>query len=366
MIHPFKSLITFTIHPMKMIIKCLIFHSLCSFLLPNVSLGQDTFVKNEKEIVSWLKQNSMPIKHVEAGNGFSDLQPLKGVLKDVKVVGLGESTHGTREFFQVKHRMLEFLVTEMAFNTFVLEASYAACQPINDYILNGKGNPETVLTGLGYVVWDTEEVKEMIKWMREYNKKVPDEKKVKFYGVDLSNNEHGSSQILEYLKKVAPQKVSQANILFQKLKEEEAKWPMKIDSVVEKRIQRIMPELLELYSFLEDNQEKFVSSSSMVEFEQVLKYAGVIKQWIMGNSSFLRPAFVDIRSLAMAENLFYLIDHGGAQDKFVIWEHDFHLSKQDGTTGKQLHKKFGDQYYAFSLLFNEGSFHKRTMLPGKL
>jgi erythromycin esterase len=111
----------------------------------------------EKEVITWLQQNAIPIQHVEAGNGFSDLQPLKQVLKDVKVVGLGETTHGTREIFQMKHRLLEFLVTEMGFNTFTIEASFSACQPINDYVLYGKGDRATVLTGQWYVVWDTEE-----------------------------------------------------------------------------------------------------------------------------------------------------------------------------------------------------------------
>lgn len=69
---------------------------------------------------------------------------------DGKVVGLGESTHGTREFSQVKHRLLKFLVREMGFNAYPLEASYAACQPINDYVLYGKGDLETALTGQGY------------------------------------------------------------------------------------------------------------------------------------------------------------------------------------------------------------------------
>src|SRR5215831_9958869 len=92
---------------------------------------------NEKTITSWLQQNSIPVQHLEAGNGFSDLQPLKQILNEVTVVGLGETTHGTREFFQLKHRLVEFLVKEMNFGSFALEASSAACQAINDYILYG-------------------------------------------------------------------------------------------------------------------------------------------------------------------------------------------------------------------------------------
>jgi len=143
---------------------------LISLFLSNLLWGQEMMVsKTDSEIIEWVRQNSVPIEHVEAENGFSDLRPLKEVLKDVKVVGLGENTHGTREFFQVKHRLLEFLVMEMGFQGFAIEASYANCMPINDYVLHGMGNRETVLTGQGYVVWDTQELSEMIDWMRAYN-----------------------------------------------------------------------------------------------------------------------------------------------------------------------------------------------------
>jgi len=64
------------------------------------------------------------LKSVKAESGFEDLSPLKNVLKDVQIVGLGEATHGTKEFFQMKHRMLEFLVKEMGFTVLALEFNY--------------------------------------------------------------------------------------------------------------------------------------------------------------------------------------------------------------------------------------------------
>ena len=80
-----------------------------------------------KTITGWLNERAIPLVSVKAGAGFDDLQPLKSVLKDVRVIGLGEATHGTREFFQFKHRMLEFLVQEMGYTVFAIEASYPAC-----------------------------------------------------------------------------------------------------------------------------------------------------------------------------------------------------------------------------------------------
>src|SRR5262245_17273066 len=94
--------------------------------------------KSDEIVIEWLKKNAVSIKSVEAGNGFADLQPLKRILADTRVVGLGEATHGTREFFQFKHRMVEFLVREMNFNVFAIEANYSGCLKVNDYVTGGK------------------------------------------------------------------------------------------------------------------------------------------------------------------------------------------------------------------------------------
>ena len=48
---------------------------------------------------------------------------------------LGEATHGSREFFQLKHRMLEFLATEMGFTIFSIEANMPEAYKLNDFVL---------------------------------------------------------------------------------------------------------------------------------------------------------------------------------------------------------------------------------------
>src|SRR5262245_66638939 len=69
-----------------------------SFQEPQAATKEER--KSDEIVSDWLKKNAIPIKSVEAGNGFDDLQPLKRILADARVVGLGEATHGTREVFQ--------------------------------------------------------------------------------------------------------------------------------------------------------------------------------------------------------------------------------------------------------------------------
>jgi hypothetical protein len=69
----------------------------------------------------WLASNAIRLRTVEAGNGFADMQELRTVVGDARIVMLGEPTHGNREVYQLKHRMVEFLVEEMGFDVLVME-----------------------------------------------------------------------------------------------------------------------------------------------------------------------------------------------------------------------------------------------------
>jgi hypothetical protein len=70
----------------------------------------------ELAVEQWIKTNAIRLSTVQAGNGFADMEPLAKIVGNARIVALGEATHGTREFFQLKHRMVEFLATRMGFD----------------------------------------------------------------------------------------------------------------------------------------------------------------------------------------------------------------------------------------------------------
>lgn len=147
-------------------------------------------------VKSWLSRNAIRLQTVEAGSGFTDMEPLKKLIGNAHLVSLGEATHGTREFFQLKHRMLEFLVSEMDFTVFGIEAPMPEAFDINEYVVNGNGDPEKALAGLYFWTWDTQEVLDMIHWMRHYNQDPSNKKKVKFYGFDMQHSTRATRVML--------------------------------------------------------------------------------------------------------------------------------------------------------------------------
>jgi erythromycin esterase-like protein len=138
---------------------------------------------SEQAPTDWIRAHAIPLQTVEAGHGFDDLQPLARVVGDARIVALGEATHGTREFFQLKHRLIEFLASQKGFTIFSIEANMPEAYRLNDFVLNGNGDPKQLLKGMYFWTWDTEEVLAMILWMREFNRS--GKGRIEFTGFDM-------------------------------------------------------------------------------------------------------------------------------------------------------------------------------------
>jgi erythromycin esterase-like protein len=171
-------------------------------LLAGVVLVPPVLTAAEPTVRQWVQSNAIPLTTVQAGHGFADMQPLKKIVGDARIVSLGEATHGTSEFFRLKHRMLEFLATEMGFTIFSMEAGMPEASRLNDYVLNGTGDPAELLKGLNMWPWDTREVLDMITWMRAFNKS--GKGRIEFTGFDMQAPELAGQIVRDFAGKYDP------------------------------------------------------------------------------------------------------------------------------------------------------------------
>ncbi|MCA9712195.1 MAG: erythromycin esterase family protein, partial [Myxococcales bacterium] len=150
--------------------------------------------------IDWIRDHHVPLRTVEAGHGLDDLAALDPVFSKAKVVGLGEATHGTREFFQLKHRMLEYLVERHGFSVFGIEANRTECRAIDRYVQTGEGDPREALAGIYFWTWNTHEVLDLIEWMRQYNESHP--RKLRFVGFDAQTPNVAARNVVAFLDRV--------------------------------------------------------------------------------------------------------------------------------------------------------------------
>jgi erythromycin esterase len=159
--------------------------------------------------VNWVRQAANPFWTPDPKNGLDDLWPLKNIVGDSRIVGLGEGTHGTSEFFRVKHRILEYLATEMGFTIFAMEANMPEADRLNDYILNGTGDPKKLLQAFQLWPWKTEEVLDLILWMRQFN--LSGKGRVQFTGFDMQYGAAAVANVSEFIAQADPSYLSMAN-----------------------------------------------------------------------------------------------------------------------------------------------------------
>jgi erythromycin esterase len=333
------------------------FVCLFAFLSSGATIAR---AQESDEVSKWFASHAIPLKSVEAKEAFDQLKPLKEVLRDVRIVGLGEETHGTHEFFQLKRRLIEYLVKEAGFTVFGMELSYAASLDINEYVLNGKGDRDKLLAKQGTWAWDTQEVSELIEWLRQYNSSVPAEKKVRFVGFDIHNTNDAIALVANYLTKVAPERLDTFNKVAQFFHSDDSgrqhlDYPAQVSNA--DKLQNLAT-LNELIGFLYVNQTRFTQQTSAAEFAQAFNDTTVLAEFA---DTYRRSRADSPRDLYMAQNISRVINAEKPGTRFIVWAHNDHIGKRKGSFGGYLQATYGSEYYALGTTFNQGAFQAREM-----
>ncbi|MGW0765757.1 erythromycin esterase family protein [Streptomyces sp. NPDC002676] len=147
-----------------------------------------TLATTHDQVVTALDRAAHRLRTVEPGGADGDLRALDGMLGGAKVVGLGEATHSSHDFFALKDRVFRHLVEKQGFRTFALEAPWSTGQRLDAYVVHGTGDPRKIMRDefqRDYLWWDNTDYLRLVEWMRAYNIRHPDDP-VRFMGDDLA------------------------------------------------------------------------------------------------------------------------------------------------------------------------------------
>lgn len=130
-------------------------------------------VTAQTDTLKWINKNARDL---------SNLSFLKKELKDKYIVGLGEASHGTREFYTEKTRIISYLVENCGFKTLAFEAPDSLMMQINSFVQNEKVDIKAILSGMG--LYGSQEIYELFLKLRDYNKQHNAGDRVKLTGFD--------------------------------------------------------------------------------------------------------------------------------------------------------------------------------------
>jgi erythromycin esterase len=317
-----------------------------------------------KEVVAWLKANALPLATVEPGSSFHDLEPLRPMLSKARVVSLGESTHGTREFFKLKHRLIEYCVAELGFTIIAFEANYGSMLAVNDYVLHGKGDiADVIAPGVGFDIYDTEEVLALAEWVRGWN--LTHARKAQFHGFDMQSSPAAALHLLAYLERVAPELAATTQPILAPLASQFTFLALaKVSAVVRERLSAQIKLVIDTF---ESERATWEARAGESEWHLARQSAVMLAQ-------FMRLFLIEdemtasaVRDRAMADNVAALLAANGPDAKALLWAHNGHVKRSANydfpggrfeapTMGSFLHAKFGAEHVVIGFAFNQGAY----------
>lgn len=330
-------------------------------------------------VLDGLRAATTPIETTDPTADDADLAPVGEALADARVVGLGEATHGSREFFQLKHRILRHLVIDHGVRQFAMEANLPEAEALDDYVVHGEGDPAEALAGVYFWTWQVESMLAMVEWLREFNADRPLDDRVRVHGFDASYT-HGAVERLRAHLAAADVDLPDDLAADLDVVDDGGEAAHQAEDVHERvaAVERAGPRLRDL---LETHRGALVAATSEAAHERAQRYVTVVEQ----ASSFaeatdaMEGEVVDAddydlaamervmrrRDRAMADNVAWLLDHADA-DRLVLWAHDGHLTRTEQvhrgsdasatSLGGHLADRHGDHYRAVGFSFAGGAF----------
>ena len=151
----------------------------------------------------WVRHYSQAFSSIDD----ADLAELLERIGDARVVCLGEASHGTAEFYEMRARITRELAEKKGFTVVAVEADWPDAQRIDAQVRETRidPDPEKAFSRFPTWMWANKQVLEFVEDLREINGAVSDpERRVGFYGLDLYSLHRSIQAVLRYLDDVYP------------------------------------------------------------------------------------------------------------------------------------------------------------------
>ena len=285
------------------------------------------------ELIELVKRNSHQLRTPV------DLDPLMEKISDAKYVLLGEASHGTHEYYTWRTKITKRLILEKHFSFIAVEGDWPDCYRLNRYVKNYPDSGKSAFDVLHEFnrwptwMWANWEIVELAEWLREHNKKLPLEKKVGFYGLDVYSLSESLEAIMKYLEKTdhhafeSAKKAVKCFDLYGKEGESYAHSNNLVPKACQNEVVDLLKEIRNKISQYNTDHETVFSTeqNAWVAVYAESYYRAMIKG---GASSW------NIRDKHMVETLNRLMKFHGSKAKAIVWEHNTHIGDARATDMK--------------------------------
>ncbi len=304
------------------------------------------------ELIYQSSEHFATVEHV-------DLNNLLARIGDSRLVLLGEASHGTAEFYEMRAKITQDLIETKGFNIVAVEADWPDAAQIHHSVQGTR--PEHSPDNKPFArfptwMWANHSVLEFIRWLKTFNAEMSDpDKRVGFYGLDLYSLNTSIDAVLSYLENVDPETAEVARIRYGCL----TPWADDPGSYGRATVTRQYRQCeSEVLATLQDLLAKRLNYS-LADGEHFFN-AEQNARLVANAERYYRTMYYaeanswNQRDRHMFDTLQAVLTFRGPESKAVIWEHNSHIGDARATQmsargefniGQLVREKYGDAAY---------------------
>jgi protein-L-isoaspartate(D-aspartate) O-methyltransferase len=290
--------------------------------------------------------------------GTARLDALLERAGDARIVCLGEASHGTAEFYDMRARITRALIERKGFTVVALEADWPEAQRLDRYVRGTTvdPHPEQAFDRFPTWMWANRHVLEFVDWLKAHNGDVRNPAgRVGIYGLDLYSLHRSIASVVRYLEDVDPAAARVARQRYGCLEPWQQDPAAYGAAVLAGRYRECEGDVVAMLtdmlrnraSLAEHDPERLFDAQRNADLvaraEQYYRtmYYGSAASW-------------NLRDQHMFDTLEAVLRHRGADARAVVWAHNSHLgdaawtemsARGEYNVGQLVRSRYGEDCY---------------------
>lgn len=138
-----------------------------------------------RQLVEVLKREAIELDSSDLSSDGNVHIVRSAIDTDFQVLGIGEQSHGTSEFFTARWLLVKALAADHAFTKIGLEAPMAEVEKLNDYLYDGRGDLKAIVRSFRLYGYECEEFVSLVDSVGRIAKTRGQE--IRFFGFDMQS-----------------------------------------------------------------------------------------------------------------------------------------------------------------------------------
>ncbi len=277
-------------------------------------------VRPREEMVDEISKIATPLLTDES------LHELASHLAKFPLVMLGEATHGTEEFYEIRQKLSRELIAHFGFKFVAVEGDWPDCEKLNEYVKSGRTSAAEVMSHFHRWpswMWANQQTADFIEWLKGRD--------AGFFGLDVYSLFDSMDLIKKYAEKISPEardRFNEAFSCFESFHRDEIAYARSLITLPQGCTDEVVTSLRSLLRLrLAQTQ---LRQSELYDLRQNAK--------IMANADRYYRAMIEgdteswnIRDQHMLDTLDSLLRMHGPDAKGIVWAHNTHIGDYHAT-----------------------------------